>query len=117
MKKLLIASALAACFATSIAKAQTVSGLRLSELKTDYIQFKPISRTFSEKVFIAVDYGQNVQYVEDSFIKDDDGKRMEFKSAMDFLNKVKSYGYELFQVFSEQNGADSSRPVYVLKRK
>jgi len=36
---------------------------------------------------------------------------------MDFLNKVKSYGYELFQVFSEQTGADSSRPVYVLKRK
>ncbi|WP_231425807.1 MULTISPECIES: hypothetical protein [Pedobacter] len=117
MKKLLIAAALAACFATSISKAQTVNGIRLSEIKADYIQFKGIRRTFSDKYLISLEYGQNITNFENSYVKDDNGKKMEFDSTFDFLNKVKGYGYELFQIFPETTGTDSNRPMYVLKRK
>ena len=117
MKKMLISAALAACFGLHYAKAQTVNGVRLSEIKTDYIQVKGIKRTFSDKIFISLEYGQMVNSIEDSYIKDDDGKKMEFDSALDFVNKTKHYGYELFQVFSELTNNDSSRAVYVLKRK
>ena len=117
MKKLFISAALAACFGLHYAKAQTVNGVRLSEITSDYIQVKGVKRTFSDKVFISLEYGQMVSYIDDSYIKDDHGKKMEFDSALDFVNKTKNYGYELFQVFSEQTSNDSSRAVYVLKRK
>lgn len=112
-----MAVALATCFAMGNTQAQTVNGVRLSEIKSDYIQVRGIRRTFSDKVLISLEYGQNVPYIDDAYIKDDNGKKMEFDSALDFVNKSKSYGYELFQVFSEQNGKDSSLAVYVLKRK
>nr|RZJ43568.1 MAG: hypothetical protein EOO19_12850 [Chryseobacterium sp.] len=117
MKKLLISAALAACFALGNAKAQTVNGVRVSEIKCDYIQVKSVKRTFSDKVFISLEYGQNVPHIEDSYVKDDNGKRMEFDSALQFVNSLKHSNFELFQVFSEQAGADYSRHVYVFKRK
>ena len=49
-----------------------------------------------------------------SCIKDDNGNKMEFTSALDFVNKSKSYGYELFQVFTE---GENNSAVYLLKRK
>jgi len=117
MKKLLLTAVLAGCLAMGNAHAQTVNGERLTNIKSDYIQVKAIKRTFSDKVWISLEYGQNIPYLEDSYIKDDDGKKMEFDSALSFVNKAKAYGYELFQVFSQQNGSDSSLAVYVLKRK
>lgn len=118
MKKLLLTAAIAACLAMgNSARAQMVGRVRLTDITSDYIQVKAIRRTFSDKVWVSLEYGQNVPYLEDSYIKDDDGKKMEFDSALSFVNKAKAYGYELFQVFSQQNGSDSSLAVYVLKRK
>lgn len=114
MKKVMILAILMAGFALSSVKAQTVNGVRLTEIKADYIQVKQIKRTFSDKVFISLEYGQNVPYLIDSYIKDDNGNKMEFDSALDFVNKSKSYGYELFQVFTE---GEDNRAVYLLKRK
>jgi len=116
MKKLLIAAALASCFGLSNAKSQTVNGLRLSEIRADYIQLRGNKRTFSDKFQIGLEYGQNTQNEENIYIKDDKGKKMEFESTLEFVNKMKNYNYELFQVFSERDG-DSSITVYVLKRK
>lgn len=113
----MILATLVAGFALFDVKAQTVNGVRLSEITADYIQIKQIERTFSDKVFIEVEYGQITSDSNNLCIKDDNGKKMEFNSALEFVNKVKSYGYELFQVFSEREAKSDSSAVYVLKKK
>lgn len=117
MKKLLISAAAVACFALSDAKAQTVNGIRLSEIKTDYIEVSAVRSDFADKLWIKVEYGQKVSELNDACIKDDNGKRLEFKSAIDGVNKMKSYGYELFNVYTTQVDTSSNKPVYVLKKK
>lgn len=113
----MMSATIVACFALKCAKAQTVNGIRLSEIRSDYIQVKGINRAFSDKVLVSLEYGQNAPNLDNTYIKDDDGKKMEFNSIIEFVNKSKAYGYNLFNVFSEQNGKDSSIAVYVLKRK
>ncbi|MDN3587450.1 hypothetical protein QWY86_12265 [Pedobacter aquatilis] len=117
MKKIILLATAVACFALPGAKAQTVNGVRLSEIHADFIEIKGSGRPFSDKTLISIEYGQVVQDYNSVVVKDDSGKRMEFNSTIDFLNKFKNYGYELFRVYSEQAGKDSSRPVYLMKRK
>ena len=117
MKKLLISAAAVACFALSVAKAQTVNGIRLTELKASYIEVSAVSSTFADKLWVKLEYGQKVSELNDACIKDDAGKRLEFNSAIDGVNKLKNYGYELFNTYTEQIDKDNTRPVYVLKRK
>jgi len=117
MKKLLISAAVVACFALSGARAQTVNGIRLTELKADYIEVSAVRSTFADKLWIKLEYGQKVSELNDACIKDDEGKRLEFNSAIDGVNKLKSYGYELIHVYTSQIDSSGNRPVYVLKRK
>ena len=115
MKKLFILAALAACFAFSV-QAQTVNGIRLSEIKADYIELSAIKNGFSEKTWIMLEYGQKTWDNQDVYVKDDAGKKLEFNSAIDGVNQMKNYGYELFQVYSLSSGGDFQK-YYVLKRK
>ncbi len=117
MKKLLILAALVASFALDDVKAQTVNGVRLTDINVNYIQVKEIKRAFSQKVFVSVEYGQIPDDLNNTCIKDDLGNKMEFDSALEFVNKANSYGYELFQVFSARKWKSDSNAVYVLKRK
>jgi len=117
MKKLLILAALVASFALDDVKAQTVNGVRLTDINVNYIEVEEIKRAFSQKVFVSVEYGQIADDLNNTCIKDDLGKKMEFDSALEFVNKAKSYGYELFQVFSARKWKSDSNTVYVLKRK
>ncbi|GGE69697.1 hypothetical protein EV200_11025 [Pedobacter psychrotolerans] len=114
MKKVMILATLMAGFALSNVKAQTVNGVKLSEITATYIQVRQIEKVFSEKFFVSVEYGQPADDYNNTYIKDDNGKKMEFTSALDFVNKSKSYGYELFQVFTE---GENNSAVYLLKRK
>jgi len=117
MKKITSLATVVACFALFSAKAQNVNGVRLSDIHSDYIEVKGYARPFSNKVVISLEYGQVVEDFNTVVIKDDAGKRMEFNSVIDFVNKFKNYGYEPFQVYSEQDGKDSGRSVYLMKRK
>ena len=117
MKKLLTLATIVVCFALSGVQAQTVNGVRLSDIHADYVEIKASVRPFSDKILISLEYGQIVREFNDVVVKDDGGKRIEFNSVLDFVNKFKNYGYEAFQVYSEQNGKDNSKPVYVMKRK
>lgn len=117
MKKITALATVVACFALFSAKAQNVNGVRLSDIHADYVEIKSSVRPFSDKILISLEYGQIVREFNDVVVKDDASKRMEFNSAIDFVNKFKTYGYELFQAYSEQYGKDSSKPVYLMKRK
>ncbi|WP_231460425.1 MULTISPECIES: hypothetical protein [unclassified Pedobacter] len=116
MKKITALATAVACFALFSAKAQTINGVRLSDIHADYVEIKGSGKLFSDKILISLEYGQIVTEFNDVVVKDDAGKRMEFNSTIDFINKFKNYGYELFQVYSE-HGKDSSNAVYVMKRK
>lgn len=117
MNKLVILATTVACFAMADVRAQIVNGIRLTDINANYIQVKEVKRTFAQKVFVTVEYGQIADDLDNICIKDDLGKKMEFNSALDFVNKAKSYGYELFQVFSARKWKSDSNAVYVLKRK
>jgi hypothetical protein len=116
MKKLPLFAALAACFAVTQLKAQNVNGVRLSDIRSEYIELKS-AYNGNNTYIMQLDYGQKSKRDKELNIKDDDQKDLLFNSTIDCLNKLKNYGYELFQVYAVQNGKESSRPIYVLKRK
>jgi len=117
MKKLILAAAFTACFGLFGAKAQNVNGVRLTDIHADYIQIRAAKSFLADRQFIALEYGQKVDDYSELYIRDDKGRKLEFNSAIDAVNKMKAYGYELFNLYTEQVTADSNRPVYVLKRK
>ncbi len=112
MKRLILMLAMASCMAISNVKAQTVNGVKLSDLKEEYIEVTP-ARGVYQGIF--VDFGQEFSY-QTLVVKDDKGKAQKYNSIIAFINKMKPYGYELFQVYVIVSGEDS-RPTYVLKRK
>ena len=118
MKKLIVFSAIAVCLAFTEVKAQTVNGVRLSEIRAEYIEISEFRRYLGEKTFIYLEYGQKIEFSRtDAVIKDDDGKDLEFNSLIDCLNKLRNYGYELFEAYTLKY--DESNPVkyYILKKK
>jgi hypothetical protein len=117
MKKLILAAAFVACFGLSNAKAQNVNGVKLTDIHADYIQVRAAKSFLADRQWIALEYGQKVDDYSEMYIRDDHGKKLEFNSAIDAVNKMKAYGYELFSLYTEQVSSDSNRPVYVLKRK
>jgi hypothetical protein len=117
MKKLTFAVAMIACLGLSAAKAQNVNGKKLTDIHVDYIQIRSVKSLLADKQWIALEYGQKAGDLSELYISDDDGKKLEFNSAIDAVNKMKAYGYDLFSIYTEQVDQSSNRPVYVLKRK
>ncbi|WP_293310416.1 hypothetical protein [Pedobacter sp. UBA5917] len=116
MKKLILAAAFAVCFGLFSAKAQNVNGFKLSDIKVEYIEVKPVYNG-SDTYIARIDYGQKFKRLKELNVRDDDGNDLLFNSQMDCLNKLRNYGYELFNTYTDQIDKDATRPVYVLKRK
>jgi len=115
MKKLMFLTTAVACFAFSMVKAQNVNGIRLSDIHVDYIEISPVYD--SGDLILKLDYGQKYKRKKDLYLRGDDGTELLFNSNADCLNKLKNYGYELFQTYTYQIDKDNNRPVYILKRK
>lgn len=72
----------------------------------------------SSKLFVWLEYGQKVNNDKQAaIVKDDHGKNLEVNSAMDFMKKMKEYGYELFQAYAVVDASDNLSKFYVLKLK
>ncbi|WP_029274541.1 hypothetical protein [Pedobacter borealis] len=99
MKKLILAAAFVACFGLSRAKAQNVNGFKLSDIKVDYIELKPIYNG-GDTYIARIDYGQKFKRPKEINVRDDDGNDLLFNSQIDCLNKLKRYGYELLNNLS-----------------
>jgi hypothetical protein len=118
MKKLIVFSAIAVCLAFAEGKAQTVNGVRLAEIRSEYIEVSEFRRPLIDKIFIYLEYGQKIEEVrKNAVIKDDDGKDLEFNSLIDCINKLNSYGYELFEAYTLKYDERNAVKYYVLKRK
>lgn len=107
-----------ACFAFGKASAQTINGVKLAELKEPYLEFNVFEQTMSSKLFVWLEYGQKVNNDRRAaIVKDDNGKNLEVSSAMDFMKRMKEYGYELFQAYAVGDVSSNISKFYVLKRK
>lgn len=116
MKKIITLATIVACFALSDAKAQNVNGVRLSDIHVDYIELRAVYNR-SDTYIAKLDFGQKIKRDKDLNIRDDDGNDLLFNSSVDCINKLKGYGYELFQTYVSLVGKETTRPVYILKRK
>lgn len=118
MKRTILLAIMFACFVMDKALAQTVNGVKLSDLKEDYLEVSAFERAFSEKQFIFLEYGQRVRNNFDAgTVMDDNGRPMPFNSLIDFVNQMKEYGYEVSEVYAVYNGGDRPKKFFILKRK
>ncbi len=116
MKRLILLLAIASCFGLSKVKAQTVNDVKLSDLKEEYLEVSEYRKFLGEKIFISLDYGQkkNKYNSRELVIKDENGDYLEYASVIEFINKMKTHGYELFQAYSLTTG-ENARLMYILK--
>lgn len=118
MKRTFLLAAMLACFAYAKVSAQTINGIKLSDLKEEYLEVSAFERTFSTKQFIFLEYGQNVRDNFDAgIVRDDKGKPLPFNSLLDFVNQMKKYDYEVSEVFAVRDGDGRVKKFFILKRK
>lgn len=82
---------------------QTVNGAPLKELKVDYILIVGTAKMMSNKVSIAIDFGQENKYFsakDDGRITDENGKPLILNSMIDALNFLSQYDYEFVNAYS-----------------
>jgi hypothetical protein len=78
---------------------QTVNGKLFTEIDTHYLQVTiNYAEIFSSKMNINIDYGQNQKIAKNSFLLDENGKKMEFFSFVDAANFLFKNGFEYVDV-------------------
>jgi len=108
MRKIILLIIAIGAFITKGVSAQKVSGARLADIKTEYIEAS--ATQVSKKIWINLDFGQKTG---DTFVRSDDGKKIEYSSGIEFVNKMAAQGYLLFQAYTTPSG----QKIYILKRK
>lgn len=100
MKTRLLTSAVTLFLAAS-AHAQTVNGVPLKDLDTEYVHIIGETKMLSDKINLVVDYGQERKrlYSKPMMLMDADNREMEFNSMIDALNFMARNGYELVESF------------------
>lgn len=82
-----------------------------------YCQIVSSSVTFSNKINVNIDYGQEKNFLEIDLIKTADSKRaIKFNSMIDALNYMSEQGWEFVQAYVIVIGTDRSH-IYILKKK
>lgn len=115
MKTRLLASA-ATLFLAASANAQTVNGVPLKELDTEYVQIIGEPRMLSDKINLVVDYGQERKrlYSKPMMLMDATDREMEFNSMIDALNFMNRNGYELIESFGVNK--EYPYPQYLMRK-
>jgi hypothetical protein len=86
----------------SSVNAQTVNGKPIAEINAEYIQIVGISKLFSKKVNVNIDFGQvdKMFSAKDTQIKDENGRMTTFNSMIDALNFMSENGYEFVNAYA-----------------
>ena len=93
MKKLMT---IALMFVLGTAQAQTVNGIKISELEQEYVQIVGQGKMFSTKVTIKIDAGQDVktwQVKKQAMVLDANGEPLVLNSMIDAINFMYTCGY------------------------
>ncbi|MBK7633191.1 MAG: hypothetical protein IPJ13_02075 [Saprospiraceae bacterium] len=96
-----------------------INGFPLDSIQTEYIEAEICKVTFSTKVFLDIDYGQEskILYIKYNRVADTKGNYIEFKSNMNALNYLNMIGYELIETDYIRMKDDDIRVKYMLKKK
>lgn len=83
--------------------AQTVNDIPIKDIDVEYIQLIGMSKPFSNKVTIQIDFGQKTKFFstgKETVVKDKEGKIMDFHSMIDALNFMAKNGFEFVNAFA-----------------
>ena len=110
------------CLFTSYGQSVTsyfIIGFPLDSIQTEYIEAEICKVTFSTKVFLDIDYGQESKILYNKYnrVADARGNYIEFKSNMNALNYLNMIGYELIETDYIRMKDDDIRVKYMLKKK
>jgi hypothetical protein len=96
-----------------------INGFPLDSIQTEYIEAEICKVTFSTKVFLDIDYGQESKILYNKYnrVADAKGNYIEFKSNMNALNYLNMIGYELIETDYIRMKDDDIRVKYMLKKK
>jgi hypothetical protein len=117
--KISIPILLVVSFIAAASSAQTVNGIPIKDIHTQYVQIKGEHKFLTNKITVDIDFGQESHQFKrnkETVIKGDDGKRMEFNSMIDALNFMTSHHYEFVQAYAFANN-DSSSSQFLLRKK
>lgn len=105
------------CFVFNL-QAQTVNGVPLKDIKSEYVQIKGTSKLLSSKINIELDFGQHNKYfkVKDTQLMDENDKLITLNSMVDALNFMTKYGYEFVQAYAFSVG-NQNVYHYLLRKK
>ena len=97
----------------------SINGFPLDSIQTEYIEAEICKVTFSTKVFLDIDYGQESKILYNKYnrVADTKGNYIEFKSNMNALNYLNMIGYELIETDYIRMKDDDIRVKYMLKKK
>ncbi len=118
MLKILFSLFLSVAFYFNVA-AQTVNGVPLKDLKTEYIQIVGTSKLLSNKLTIEIDFGQENKLFKtsDTQLINADGSRVLLNSMVDALNFMHSNGYEFITAYTITIGNQNVYHFLMRKRK
>ncbi len=122
MKSILTLLFMFSCLLTSYGQSGTsyfINGFPLDSIQTEYIEAETCKVTFSTKVFLDIDYGQESKILYNKYnrVADAKGNYIEFKSNMNALNYLQTIGYELIETDYIRMKDDDIRVKYMLKKK
>ncbi|MGQ2984005.1 hypothetical protein [Flavobacterium sp.] len=106
-------------FLSAFANAQNINGRPLESLDSKYIEIMIEGKLFSSRLRAMVDYGQPVKgftAASERYVKNDEGKPMEFNSVAHILNFFSPYGYKLQEVYTVREDEATDKVVYVMGR-
>ena len=81
---------------------QTVNGVPIADINTEYVQIVGTAKLLSQKVSIEIDFGQENKLfnARDTQFRNKDGKLVIFNSMIDALNFMSENGYDFVDAYT-----------------
>ena len=105
-------------FGFSNSLSQTVNGIPIHEIDSEYIEIQGFATFNSNKITIQIDFGQGINpwKRKESQIKDENDKLVMFHSMIDAMNFLDKLGYEFIDSYIIHD-EDSHSFYYLMKKK
>ena len=105
----------------SFAYTQTIDGVSIADIDSDYIMLLGYKGLMSNKVSISVDYGQDAAAkifgAGKMIIKDQKNKVVKFNSMMGAVNFFSAYGFEFVNAYAISTGNQNVYHFIMKRRK
>lgn len=88
---------------TTFLTAQTVNDVPIKDIDVEYVQIVGTQKVIGNKVIIQIDFGQETKYFKQwnqTMLKDEEGKQVNFNSMIDALNFMSANGYDFKDAYT-----------------